>query len=169
MKNGVLGEETGPSLSDLRAGTTRWELALINGPNMSNLGQRDTRTYGTIGSLSELEDLVCRVADGLHLSMLFFSSDQEGAILDFIHEAQDTVDGYLINPGGLWGIGEPTREALGDTRRPFVEVHFANLAAGGLTSVFSKTAAGTIMGMRQYGYVAGLVSLVLALDAGDYA
>ena len=113
MKNDVVGEQAGPSLSDLRAGTTRWNLALINGPNMSNLGERDTRTYGTIGSLSELEGLACTVAAGLHLSLLCFASNQEGAILEFIHETQDTVDGYLINPGGLWGgwPGPPERHS----------------------------------------------------------
>ncbi len=45
--------------------TNRWKIALLNGLNMTNLGQRDKHVYGTIGSLQELEDLVASVATKL--------------------------------------------------------------------------------------------------------
>jgi 3-dehydroquinate dehydratase-2 len=52
-------------LSALRTGSRRHRIALIDGPNMSNLGRRNTRVYGTIGSLEELRAVVGALAEGL--------------------------------------------------------------------------------------------------------
>ena len=127
--------------------TNRWKIALLNGLNMTNLGQRDKHVYGTIGSLQELEDLVASAATKLGAGVISFHSNHEGDLIDFI-ENDPTFDAYMINPGGLWAYGEPTRIALVQTGKPFVEVHFANIFATGHASVFTESAAGTIMGFR---------------------
>jgi 3-dehydroquinate dehydratase-2 len=142
----------------------RWRIALLNGLNMTNLGRRDPHIYGTIDSLATLEDLVASTGARLGVQVVAFHSNDEGALVDFV-EAHDDFDGYLINPGGLWAFGEPTRIALVQTGKPVVEVHFANIRATGERSTFTKSAAGTVMGFRHHGYLGGLVSLTLHLDA----
>ena len=106
----------------------KWRIALIDGPNMRNLGKRDQGIYGPISSIESLHALVSGFADSLGVSLETMSSNHEGAILDFIHESALRIDGYMINPAGLTTYGEATRHALCDTGRPYAEVHFSNLA-----------------------------------------
>jgi 3-dehydroquinate dehydratase-2 len=150
----------------LRTGARRHRIALIDGPNMSNLGKRNARVYGSIGSLEQL---------GVQLRT--FASNYEGAILEFLHETAEETDGYIINPAGLTLFGEATRHALEETGRPAIEVHFANISSGGgaagqgrglpvgaWQSRFSPSVTGVMQGMRQYSYHAALIALTLALD-----
>ena len=144
--------------------TPRFRVALLNGLNMTNLGRRDRHIYGTIGSLGELEELVRSTGAKLGVDVVPFHANDEGALVDFVEE-HDDLDGYLINPGGLWAFGIPTRIALEQTGRPVVEVHFANIFATGHESVFTPTAQGTVMGFRHHGYLGALIALVALLDA----
>src|SRR6476620_6044721 len=84
--------------------TPRFRVALLNGLNMTNLGRRDRHIYGTIGSLGELEELVRSTGAKLGVDVVPFHANDEGALVDFVEE-HDDLDGYLINPGGLWAFG----------------------------------------------------------------
>lgn len=160
----------------LRPGGRAWRIAVIDGPNMPNLGARDEAIYGPIRSLADLQRLVREFAATLGVEVEQFASNHEGEILDFIHRTAPSVDGYVINPAGLTTYGEATRHALADTTRPVVEVHFANLSRHLFAvapdvparSRFTHTATGLVMGMRQYSYLAALLSLVLALDDDSF-
>jgi 3-dehydroquinate dehydratase II len=143
----------------------RWKIALLNGLNMTNLGRRDKNIYGTIGSLQELEDLVVSTGKTLEVDVVPFRSNHEGDLIDFI-EGDQSIDAFLINPGGLWAFGEPTKLALTETRKPFVEVHFANIYATGHLSVFTDAASGTVMGFRHFGYLGALIGLIAELRSG---
>lgn len=143
-------------------------IGLLNGLNMTSLGRRDKNIYGTIGSLQELEDLVRDVGAKIGVEVIPFHSNHEGDLVDFIEEQSD-LDAFLINPGGLWAFGEPTKLALHQSRKPFVEVHFANIYATGHDSVFTSVATGTVMGFRHFGYLGALIGLVEELKAGRYA
>jgi len=143
-------------------------VGLLNGLNMTSLGRRDKNIYGTIGSLQELEDVVRDLGLKLGVEVVPYHSNHEGDLVDFI-EAQTDIDAFLINPGGLWAFGEPTKLALHQSRKPFVEVHFANIYATGHDSVFTSVATGTVMGFRHFGYLGALIALVEELKAGRLA
>ncbi|CAG7619352.1 type II 3-dehydroquinate dehydratase [Leucobacter soli] len=157
-----------------RTGSQRHRIAVIDGPNMSNLGARSKKVYGAIGSLDDLKAYVRDYGASLGVEVENFSSNHQGDILEFIHESADRVDGYIINPAGLTTVGEGVRHALEDTGRPVMEVHFANIAAsaggarglggGSIQSSFTHTATGMCMGMRQYSYIGALTALVFSLD-----
>jgi len=157
-----------------RASDRAHKIALIDGPNMSNLGGRSKKIYGTIRSLDDLKAFVVDLGKRLGVEVEAFSSNHQGAILEFIHESAERVDGYIINPAGLTTVGEAVRHALEETERPVIEVHFANISAvsgtsrglvgGTLKSTFTHTATGLAMGLRQYSYSAALLGLVQALD-----
>jgi len=154
------------------ADAARWRLRLIDGPNMPNLGARDKRLYGPIRSVGDLHGLVRGFAAELGVDVECMASNHEGEILDFIHGSAAETDGYLINPAGLTTYGEATRHALADTGRPYMEVHFANLArhlrsvegSRPMESRFTRSATGLVMGMRQYSYLGAMLALTLALD-----
>lgn len=136
--------------------------ALLNGLNMTNLGKRDKNVYGSIASLQALEDLVTDVGRALDVDVTAFHSNHEGELVDFI-EAHGDVDGFIINPGGLWAFGEPAKIALEQSGKPFVEVHFANIFATGHLSTFTQSCDATVMGLRHHGYVGAVVALAAAL------
>ncbi|MEU6537160.1 type II 3-dehydroquinate dehydratase [Streptomyces sp. NPDC047000] len=157
-----------------RRGDRRHRIAVIDGPNMSNLGARSKKVYGDIGSLDDLKTYVREYGAALGVDVENFSSNHQGDILEFIHESAARVDGYLINPAGLTTVGEGVRHALEDTGRPVIEVHFANITAsaggarglggGPINSSFTHTATGMCMGLRQYSYAGALTALVHGLD-----
>jgi 3-dehydroquinate dehydratase II len=159
-------------LASLRPdGVRRWNIGVIDGPNMPNLGNRSKKIYGPIRSLDALQALVRNTADDLGVTVTQFASNHEGEILEFIHNTAREVHGYIINPAGLTTYGEATRHALDDTTKPIVEVHFGNTARHFAevaphfqqqTSRFTYT--GLVMGLRQYSYLGALVGLTLALD-----
>ena len=164
-----------------RTGSRRHRITLIDGPNMSNLGRRNARVYGAIASLEALHDYVRDAAGQLGVELRTFSSNHEGAILEFIHESAEQTDAYIVNPAGLTVSGEATRHALEESGRPVVEVHFANISApggaagqgrglpiGAWESRFSPSVTGVMMGMREYSYVAALLALTLSLDDSTF-
>lgn len=150
-----------------------WRIAVIDGPNMTNLGARDPAIYGPIRSLGDLQSYVANAAKALGVAVVPFASNHEGEILEFIHAHASDCDAFIINPAGLTTYGEATRHALDDTKRPVAEVHFSNTARHfdtvvppwqQQTSRFTYSATGLCMGFRQYSYIAALVALTLGLD-----
>lgn len=160
----------GDALRGRRPGETCWRVNLIDGPNMSNLGQggRDPRTYGVVTSLPTLQDGIAALGEGLGLEMSTYASNHEGSIVAHVYESAPSVDAFMINPAALTRFGAPTRIALSDVRRPFIELHFANVAAlgweGGITT---PVATGVVMGFRHYSYMGALFGLACALDLGQ--
>jgi 3-dehydroquinate dehydratase-2 len=151
----------------------RWQIAVIDGPNMPNLGARDEKVYGPIRSMHELQALVRTAAESIGVDVVQTVSNYEGEILEFIHHTAQDVQGYVINPAGLTTYGEATRHALSETRKPVVEVHFSNTARKFTENVppylqqhsrFTYSATGLVMGLRQYSYLGALLALTLALD-----
>jgi 3-dehydroquinate dehydratase-2 len=158
-----------------RQGTKVHRIALIDGPNMSNLGHRSKKVYGpNQPSIEALHEYVQSFGKNLGVEVETFVSDYEGAILEFIHQSADRIDGYLINPAGLTCSGFAVPHALLETHRPRIEMHFSNIEAapdtqrgapvGPLKSWFSPYVTGKMTGLRQYGYIGALVALTLALD-----
>ena len=158
----------------LRASDREHRIAVIDGPNMSNLGARSKRVYGAIASLDDLQSFCRDFGAAIGVEVSTFASNFEGAILEFIHASAETTDGYVINPAGLTVPGVATKHALTETGKPFIEVHFANVVApptaprglpvGPWLSTFSPHATGVMMGMREYSYAAAILSLAMALD-----
>jgi 3-dehydroquinate dehydratase-2 len=155
-----------------RSTGTRWRIGIIDGPNMNTLGRRDKGTYGQIDSWEALKQLTQDAGEALGIEVVNLVSNYEGEILDWIHANTDIVDGWLINPAGLQTYGEGVRHALQESRKPYIETHFANTVKHfakasphiRLESSLTSTALGLTMGLRQYSYVASLVSLTMALD-----
>jgi 3-dehydroquinate dehydratase II len=169
---------TFPPAVGFRSSTRDHRIVVIDGPNMTNLGARNKRVYGAIGSLDDLQNFCRDFGAALGVVVTNFASNFEGAILEFIHESAKSADAYVINPAGLTEAGVATKHALTETGKPYVEVHFANIVApptaprglpiGPWQSTFSASATGVMMGMREYSYAAAILSLAMALDDKNF-
>ena len=138
------------------------KILVINGPNLNSLGKREPGYYG-VKTLTDIEDLIQKKAQDLDTLVEFFQSNHEGAIVDCIQtEAQD-ADGIVINAGALTHYGISLRDALADSRLPFIEVHLSNIHAREAFrhhSVFAELAVGQIAGLGYKGYLYALEFLV---------
>src|SRR5438552_16581092 len=92
------GMATFPSALGFRSSRREHRIVIIDGPNMSNLGARNKRVYGAIGSLDDLKNFCKDFGASLGVNVTNFSSNFEGAILEYIHESAKSADGYIINP-----------------------------------------------------------------------
>lgn len=143
-------------LGEFRRAGTVWRICVLNGPNVA----------GQIGRAAEFDTLLGEWGAGLGVEVTHFRSNHGGALLEEVHRGMGEVDGYLVNPGGLTGIGEALRHVLKETRRPVVEVHGDNDALPG--SVFAPSVTGVVSGLGRFSYLGALAGLVLALDDPDF-
>ena len=60
-------------------------IAIINGPNLNNLGKRDNSIYGS-KSLNEIEKLIIENFTDSPVSLSFYQSNAEGEIIDYIQK-----------------------------------------------------------------------------------
>jgi len=138
---------------------------IIHGPNLNLLGKREVGLYGD-RTLEEVNSTIKSQAAELGLETLFFQSNSEGELIDFIQKESPNADGIIINPGALTHYGLSLRDALSDCRLPVIEVHLSNIYAREdfrRTSVIAPVAMGQISGLGWRGYIAALRSMVAEL------
>lgn len=99
---------------------------VLQGPNLNLLGSREPEIYGR-QTLAEIHDGIASRAAELGLSVDFFQSNHEGALIDRLH--QRDFDVAVVNAGGLTHTSVALRDALLGVERPFVEVHLSDPAA----------------------------------------
>jgi len=131
------------------------QILVINGPNLNLLGRREPGVYGSM-TLAEIEGEMVKAAQDLQVSLTFFQSNHEGALLDRIHAAAaDDTAGIIINPGAFTHYAWAIHDALAAFEGPVVEVHLSNPNAREPwrhTSVIAPVATGSVMGFGQQGY-----------------
>ena len=136
-------------------------ILVINGPNLNMLGKRDKEHYGT-DTLESIEQALAEKGKALGCELIFFQSNHEGAIIDFIQEKTSTADGILINPGALTHYGYSLHDALTDSGLPVVEVHLSDINAREewrQISVISDIVIRQISGLKTKSYLLGFEAL----------
>ena len=130
-------------------------LLLINGPNLNLLGTREPGIYGS-ATLADIEQGLAGEAQQLGHRLAAFQSNQEGQIVERIHQARaEAVDFILINPAAFTHTSIAIRDALLAVAIPFIEVHLSNVHAREQFrhhSYFSDIAVGQIVGLGPLGY-----------------
>ncbi|PZC50061.1 MAG: 3-dehydroquinate dehydratase-2 [Chloroflexi bacterium] len=138
---------------------------VINGPNLNNLGKRDSSVYGSI-TLPEIQDKISALATKLGVKVEFFQSNFEGALIDYIQERAITATGIIINPGALTHYSYSLMDALADQDVPIVEVHISDIYSREefrRHSVIKDIASKQITGHGWKGYMEALEYLVTDL------
>jgi len=137
-------------------------ILVINGPNLNMLGKREPAQYGT-DTLESIEQALTEKGKALGCELIFFQSNHEGGIIDFIQEKISGANGILINPGALTHYGYSLHDALADSGLPVVEVHLSDINAREewrRISVISDIAIKQISGLKTKSYLLGLEALV---------
>lgn len=136
-------------------------ILVINGPNLNMLGKRELKHYG-VETLESIEKALTRRAEELDCELVFFQSNHEGEIIDFIQKETPLSKGILINPGALTHYGYSLHDALADSRLPVVEVHLSNIHAREdwrRLSVIADATIGQIAGFKADSYHLALIAL----------
>jgi 3-dehydroquinate dehydratase-2 len=98
---------------------------VLEGPNLNLVGTREPEIYGN-ETLEQIHDGIRVRADELGLTVDFFQSNHEGALIDRLHRRD--FDVAIVNAGGLTHTSVALRDALLAVERPFIEVHLSDPA-----------------------------------------
>lgn len=141
-------------------------IAFINGPNINFTGIRDKSQYGS-ATLEEINAALAVEAAKSGVDAVFFQSNSEGALIDFIQECYRTkTDGIVINPGAFTHYSYALRDALESVSIPAVEVHMSNIHRREefrRNSVTAPACAGQICGLGAEGYSLAMAALIKRL------
>jgi 3-dehydroquinate dehydratase-2 len=142
-------------------------IAVLNGPNLNLLGQREPEVYGRT-TLPEIEALVREAARAHGVELEWFQTNHEGALVEAVQGLRGRVDGALINAAALTHSSLALRDALLAVRVPFVELHLSNIFAREPErqhSMIADLALGMVTGFGAQSYVLALEALMGRLRA----
>jgi 3-dehydroquinate dehydratase-2 len=143
-------------------------IAVLNGPNLNLLGQREPEVYGRT-TLAEIEALVRDAARAQGADLEWFQTNHEGALVDAVQGLRGRADGALINAAALTHSSLALRDAVLGVRTPFVEVHLSNIFAREPErrhSVIADLAIGLVAGFGAQSYLLGFQALMGRLRGG---
>ena len=101
---------------------------ILNGPNLNLLGEREPDIYGTL----TLEDihLQCKeFAQQHNVTIIFEQNNEEGKLINMLHQAHKDADGLIINAGAYTHTSIALADALQILKIPIIEVHLSNIFA----------------------------------------
>jgi 3-dehydroquinate dehydratase-2 len=128
------------------------QIAIINGPNLNLLGQREPGIYGSRGFESFLEELEAKYPDVI---FHYFQSNVEGELINALQRFGLDMNGIILNPGGYTHTSVAIGDAIAAIQAPVIEVHISNVHAREdfrKISHVSAKARGTISGLGLEGY-----------------
>ncbi len=101
------------------------KIIIINGPNLDQLGKRETNIYGK-KTLLEIEKDCVEFFKNDTSELVFFQSNSESEIIDQIHNSKK-FDGLIINAGAFTHTSIAIHDALKIISIPKIEVHISNI------------------------------------------
>ena len=104
------------------------KLLIINGPNLNMLGIREKHLYGA-QDYAALCDYLRAQAERLGVEAELFQSNHEGAIVDRIQQAYQSIDGIVIHPAAYTHTSVAILDALKAVSIPACEVHLTDVNA----------------------------------------
>lgn len=137
-------------------------ILVLHGPNLNLLGLREPEIYGSM-TLSDLEAEIRRAAEARGVEVQFFQSNQEGILIDRLHQARGWADVVLLNAGGLTHTSISLRDAVVGIGIPVIEIHLSNIYARETfrrRSLIAPVAVGQVSGFGPLSYLLGLEAAI---------
>ena len=103
---------------------SRFQILLLNGPNLNLLGSREPEVYGSTTLEGMISDLRNEFPD---IEIEDFQSNDEGALIDAIQDYGSRFNGIVFNPGGYAHTSVAIRDAVSSIPAPVIEVHISNI------------------------------------------
>jgi 3-dehydroquinate dehydratase-2 len=102
------------------------KLAIINGPNLNLLGEREKNIYGNMSFDSYFKTLKHNFPK---IEFIYYQSNIEGELINKIQELSLTFDGVVLNAGAYTHTSIALADAIASIKIPVVEVHISNIFA----------------------------------------
>ncbi len=137
------------------------KILIINGPNLNLLGNREDDIYGK-DSLDKIKSDCEKKGIEKRLEIIFFQSNNEGEIIDKIHEVNDKFDGLIINPAAFTHSSIAILDSLRAISKPKIEIHLSNIYSREeyrKKSVTSEGVHGLICGFGGNSYILGIEAI----------
>lgn len=125
------------------------------------LGKREPGIYGDL-SLEAIEQLCRQAGSELGFDIEFNQSNHEGAIVDWLHEANENAMGVVLNAGAYTHTSVALHDAIRSIRTPVIEVHLSNVHAREEfrhKSMIASVSRGVICGFGPTSYKLALQAL----------
>jgi len=138
------------------------QVAIVNGPNLNMLGQREVSIYGC-KTLNDMNSEIASAAKPLGVALEFFQSNSEGELVTYIQQCRCRLQGIVLNAGAYTHYSIALRDAVSAAQLPVVEVHISNIfkrESFRHISVIAPVCIGQICGLGAYGYVLALRALL---------
>jgi 3-dehydroquinate dehydratase II len=142
-------------------------IAVLNGPNLNLLGERDPDVYGA-QTLADVEQRCRAYADGLGFDVDCRQSNREGELVEMIHAVRHHA-GLVLNAGAYTHTSVAIRDAVDVVSGPVVEVHISNVhrrEAFRHHSYLSDVVTGVIVGLGTQGYELAIAAIARQVDDG---
>ena len=128
------------------------KIIIINGPNLNLLGKREPSVYGN----QSFEDFFVTLKERYpNISFVYYQSNKEGEIVDYLQQEGFAGDGIILNPAAYTHTSVAIRDAIAAITTPVIEVHISNVHAREEFrnhSYVSAKCKGTISGLGLKGY-----------------
>ena len=141
--------------------TAPQRVAVLNGPNLNLLGERQPEIYGH-ETLDDVRALCQRAADAAGLELDFRQSNHEGELVDAIQELRHSTVGLVVNAAAYTHTSVAIRDALAVVTAPVIEVHITNVHRREPFrehSYLSDVADGVIVGCGTQGYALAIARI----------
>ncbi|SDG73151.1 type II 3-dehydroquinate dehydratase [Psychroflexus sediminis] len=102
------------------------KIHIINGPNLNILGKREPEIYGKSTFKDYFSELQFEFKD---IELSYFQSNSEGEIISELQEADDNVDGIILNAAAYTHTSVAIGDAIKAIETPVIEVHISNTHA----------------------------------------
>ncbi len=137
------------------------KILIINGPNLNLLGQREDNIYGS-DTLDQIKEMCLNKAKELNIKIDFFQSNNEGEIINKLHELVDHYDGLIINPAAFTHSSIAILDSLRAINKPKIEIHLSNIYSREeyrKKSITSEGVDGLICGFGANSYILGIEAI----------
>ncbi|MHA8066599.1 type II 3-dehydroquinate dehydratase [Aquirufa sp. ROCK2-A2] len=103
------------------------KIIILNGPNLNLLGTREPEIYGHQTFEQYLSILQNTFQNELEIT--YFQSNEEGQLINKLHEVGFSMDGIIINAGAYTHTSIAIADAISAITSPVIEVHISNVHA----------------------------------------
>lgn len=138
----------------------RKAIHIVNGPNLNLLGTREPGIYGN----TPFDEYLERLRDLFPAwEIIYYQSNHEGDLIDYLQSESLTAHGFVLNAGALSHYSYALADAIRSIDTPVVEVHISNLAAREPhrhITVLSDVCVGMLMGFGLDGYRLAIAHLI---------
>ena len=137
------------------------KIVIINGPNLNLLGKREDNIYGN-NTLDEIREKCELEGKRLNIEINFYQSNNEGEIINKIHEVEKKYDGLVINPAAFTHSSIAILDSLRAINKPKIEIHLSNIYAREeyrKKSITSEGVNGLICGFGANSYILGIEAI----------